>query len=62
MLYLLSTHEDIQIRLRAEIAQAKVKTGGERLGYDEILALPLLDAVVKETLRLYPPVPFVRRV
>jgi len=65
MLYMLALHPEVQERLRAEIRTA-VATGASdgsgHLDYAEILALPWLDAIVKETLRLYPPVPFVRRV
>ncbi|TFK64221.1 cytochrome P450 [Pluteus cervinus] len=60
MLHLLASHPAIQAKVREEIRTAM---GGEqrRLGFEEIMGLPWLDAVMKETLRLYPPVPFVRR-
>ncbi|KAK0197765.1 cytochrome P450 [Armillaria mellea] len=62
ILYLLSVRSDIQDKVRDELRTAlQLKRSGERLGYDEISELPWLDAVIKETLRLYPPVPFVRR-
>ncbi|KAJ8488872.1 hypothetical protein ONZ45_g13796 [Pleurotus djamor] len=60
-LYLLATHQDIQERLRSEIHAALRDNDCERLPYDAMIALPLLDAVLRETLRLFPPVPFVRR-
>ena len=59
-LYTLAKHKDIQSKLRAEIRQARSQ-GGE-LGYEELDHLPLLDAVCKETLRLYPATPFMLRV
>lgn len=62
ILYLLSVRTDIQDKVRDELQTAlQLKHAGERLEYDEISELPWLDAVIKETLRLYPPVPFVRR-
>ncbi|KAJ7881775.1 cytochrome P450 [Mycena olivaceomarginata] len=59
ILYLLSIRPDIQQKIREEIRA--VHTSDRQLSLDEISALPWLDAVLKETLRLYPPVPFVRR-
>ena len=49
-LSILATHQDAQDRLRREIVEAK-KLHGE-LGYDELVSLPYLDAVCRETLRL----------
>ncbi|KAF9559811.1 cytochrome P450 [Agrocybe pediades] len=55
-LFLLATHQDIQDKLRQEIAECKGSlSDGEELGYDELLALPYLDAVCRETLRLHSP-------
>ncbi|KAJ2922915.1 hypothetical protein H1R20_g14187, partial [Candolleomyces eurysporus] len=59
VLQLLSENPDIQTRLREEIREARQLHGD--LQYDELVALPLLDAVCRETLRLHPPVPFVVR-
>jgi cytochrome P450 len=50
ILHLLSTHQDVQIKLRQEIVDARGCHGD--LGYDELAALPYLDAVCRETLRL----------
>ncbi|KAF8641734.1 hypothetical protein AX16_009811 [Volvariella volvacea WC 439] len=59
---LLSQNQDLQQRLREEIKQAKeAKDNGEELTFSEVNALPLLDAVVKETFRVYAPVIFVWR-
>ena len=49
-LLVLSIHQDVQNKLRQEITEAR-KSGD--LSYDELVALPYLDAVCKETLRLY---------
>ncbi|KAI5895540.1 cytochrome P450 [Schizophyllum commune H4-8] len=53
ILYLLAKHPDVQDRLRQEIRAAKETYGV--LTYDELESLPLLDAILRETLRLYPP-------
>ena len=50
-LLVLAEHPDIQERVRQEILTAKAGTEGD-LSYDKLLALPLLDAVYRETLRL----------
>ena len=48
ILYLLATHPEAQERLRGEISRARQ---GDRLSYDDLMALPYLDAVCRETLR-----------
>ncbi|KAL1728462.1 cytochrome P450 [Schizophyllum commune] len=59
--HLLATHPEVQDRLRAEIRAAMEKHG--KLSYNELEGLPYLDAVCRETLRLYPPAPqLLRRV
>lgn len=47
ILHLLSENNSSQDRLREELAAAK------DLNYDTIMGLPFLDAVVRETLRVY---------
>lgn len=49
---LLSRHQDVQDKLRAEVTEAIRKYGPE-LPYDVLTELPYLDAVCRETLRLY---------
>jgi cytochrome P450 len=50
ILLLLSIHQDVQNKLRQEITKAR-KSGD--LSYDELVALPYLEAVCRETLRMY---------
>ncbi|KZP22742.1 cytochrome P450 [Athelia psychrophila] len=57
--YLLAQHPEAQGRLRDEICAARTQDGD--LDYKQLDGLPYLDAVVRETLRLYAPVPFVER-
>ncbi len=53
VLYMLSIHPNWQDDLRKEILNALGDSSGDgRLSYEDIMALPLLDAVLKETLRL----------
>ncbi|KAJ7728473.1 cytochrome P450 [Mycena metata] len=59
LVYQLSIRPDIQAKIREEIRATGATD--RHLTVEEIFALPWLDAVLRETLRLYPPVPFVRR-
>ena len=58
-LHLLSLHPEVQDKLRQEVLEA-TRTGLD-LSYDDLHTLPYLDAVCRETLRVYPPIPFVFR-
>ncbi|KAG5634928.1 hypothetical protein H0H81_000304 [Sphagnurus paluster] len=58
-LYILAQHPEAQERLRQEIREAREQYG--QIPHDELVALPYLDAVCRETLRLYPPVSVVIR-
>ncbi|KAJ3479304.1 hypothetical protein NLI96_g9146 [Meripilus lineatus] len=54
-LQLLSEYPEVQEKLRQEVIHA---SGGDietDIAYDELVDLPYLDAVCRETLRLYPP-------
>ena len=59
-LHVLAQNPDLQSRLRKEVSEARVKDGD--LEYEALMALPLLDAIVREVLRLYPPVAEMPRV
>ncbi|THU97768.1 cytochrome P450 [Dendrothele bispora CBS 962.96] len=60
ILNLLSVHPDVQDKLRKELLEAR--STNEELSYDTLVELPYLDAICRETLRLYPPVPSVGRI
>jgi cytochrome P450 len=51
LLWVLSNDQEAQDRLRSEIRQAMEDYG--TLDYDQIMGLPFLDAVCRETLRLW---------
>ena len=55
IIQLLAMHPDVQSKLRAEVLEAQ---GGDHtdLAYDDLIKLPYLDAVCRETLRVYAPV------
>ncbi|XP_006457615.1 hypothetical protein AGABI2DRAFT_79965 [Agaricus bisporus var. bisporus H97] len=55
ILQILSTNPDAQDKLRKEIRDAE-RNG--QLTYDQLVSLPYLDAVCRETLRLFPPASF----
>ena len=58
----LAKHPDVQSRLREEIIRAREEQDGGEFDYDILMNLRYLDAVCRETLRVYPPVPVVNRV
>ncbi|THG93595.1 hypothetical protein EW026_g7680 [Hermanssonia centrifuga] len=60
---LLAQHQHVQDKLRQEILESCDSEDGTftDLSYDKLVELPYLDAVCRETLRLYPPVSFVTR-
>ena len=70
--WILAREQDAQARLRSEIRKAKMAVAVEDgmedewekvpLSYDTLVSLPFLDAVVRETLRLYPPTSLINRV
>ncbi|KAG5636063.1 hypothetical protein H0H81_009209, partial [Sphagnurus paluster] len=51
----------VQEKLRDEILEA-LKIHGDSIPYGDLVELPFLDAVCRETLRLHPPVPGAFRV
>ncbi|KAH9931654.1 cytochrome P450 [Epithele typhae] len=60
ILLLLAGHPDVQDKLRKELVEAQ---GADRsdLSYEDLVKLPYLDAVCRETLRLHAPVPITGR-
>ncbi|KAJ3889944.1 cytochrome P450 [Lentinula edodes] len=61
LLHLLSRHPEAQNKLRQELIEAKRAKDGQDFSYEELTALPFLDAVCRETLRLYTPASAVTR-
>ncbi|KII90987.1 hypothetical protein PLICRDRAFT_52656 [Plicaturopsis crispa FD-325 SS-3] len=59
ILHLLAEHPEVQEKLRNEITEARREKGN--LDYDELVGLPYLEAVCRETLRVHAPVPFLSR-
>ena len=60
VVHFLGTHPEWQDRIRAEISAVKAKTGGE-LTYEALGDLKTIELVLKESLRLIPPVPAMPR-
>ncbi|KAJ6577162.1 cytochrome P450 [Mycena capillaripes] len=60
-LHILAQHPEAQEKLRREIRVANDEQKGAELSYDQLVSLEYLDAICRETLRLYPPVSFVTR-
>lgn len=56
VVYLLAKHPHMQPKLQQEVDDAIALAGGE-LSYQTLINKPLLDGVINEALRLYPPVP-----
>jgi cytochrome P450 len=51
ILHLLALHPDVQDKLRNELKEAH--ENNDELSHDQLLSLPFLEAVCRETLRLY---------
>ena len=59
-LYALSRNPEVQTALRTEIGNTTINSTDAQT-FHALNSLPLLDAVVRESLRLYPPVGFTMR-
>lgn len=59
VLYILSRDQEAQSRLREEVTAARKEH--RDLDYDALMALPFLDAVCRETMRVYPPATHINR-
>ncbi|KAF5375312.1 hypothetical protein D9757_009677 [Collybiopsis confluens] len=49
-LHLLVNHPDVQGKLRSELTQAREQNGGQDISYQDLVNLPYLDAICRETL------------
>ena len=59
-MHLLALNPAVQAKLRYEVTLARSELGD--MDYDALMNLPYLDAVCRETLRVFPPNPFQIRV
>ena len=59
--YALAKNPEVQTKLQEEVDEAFAEADGEFPDYSAIQALPYLDMVVHETLRLYAPIPMNNR-
>ncbi|HXU22810.1 MAG TPA: cytochrome P450 [Tepidiformaceae bacterium] len=55
--YLLATHPEVEEKLIAEIDGITGGDPGYDFQYEDLMALPYITQVIKETLRIYPPMP-----
>ncbi|KAI0656926.1 cytochrome P450 [Cubamyces menziesii] len=59
VLEMLARDPELQAKVRQELIEAR--DGGDNIPYDTLMSLPYLDAICKETLRMFPPTPIVLR-
>ncbi|KIJ43512.1 hypothetical protein M422DRAFT_169697, partial [Sphaerobolus stellatus SS14] len=57
LLYELSCNQDLQEKLREEITESRRRQGSEELTSQALESMPLLQAILKETLRYHPILP-----
>ncbi|XP_073830228.1 cytochrome P450 4d2-like [Musca autumnalis] len=60
-LYALSRNADVQQKIYQELIQVIGSNVDEPLTYNKLMDLQYMDKVIKESLRMYPPVPFIGR-
>lgn len=61
-LHCISRHPEVQEKLFAEICEVIGKEVGScELSYRQLMDLKYMELVIKESLRMYPPVPFIGR-
>jgi cytochrome P450 len=56
--YLLAQHPEVEVKLHAELDRV---LGGRRPTTDDLRQLPYAEMVIKESMRLYPPIPSIAR-
>lgn len=60
-MYALAQHKDVQQRLFKDIKDVFGSNKDDSVINQQLQELPYLDFVVKETMRLYPPIPAIGR-
>ena len=61
LLYNLAKHPDIQTRAREEVQERMRGRDIRRVTWEDMTQLPYLTRCIKESLRMYPPVPLIAR-
>lgn len=59
LIYLLSLHKDIQDKAREEVRKVKLKY--KEFSFEALKEMPYLENCIYESLRLFPPLPFLNR-
>jgi cytochrome P450 len=52
IIHTLALHPDVQEKLRKELKEARDANDSEELPHDQLVSLPYLEAICRETLRL----------
>lgn len=60
VLHLVAKHDDVRVRLLRELKEIGVHSAAD-LTFEHMDRMPLAEAVIRETLRLYPPFPLIQR-
>ena len=62
LMHQLAKHPQLQSKLRKEVVSARREHNGSDFDYDTLMSLPYLDAICRETVRVFPPLVLLPRV